>query len=454
MNISNLHNYQNRAVQFILEKPSCALWLSMGLGKTAVCLTAINELMSDQFIINQTLIIAPLRPCQHTWPNEIEKWDHTKHLSHTFIGGPKKQRMTRVDGKEDIHIINRDNVTWLVDYWIQKKRWPYSLIIIDEASSFKSPSSKRFKALKKVIGKTKKVVELTGTPASNSYLDVWSQIYLLDKGERLGRTFTNFKSNYFSSDYMGYTWDILPGAEKQIQDKIGDLILSMKAEDYIELPDQIKNTISIDIPPVTRKQYREMEKTLLLELENETVEALNAAVLTNKLLQITNGAIYLPDKPDTWQEIHNFKIDALEEIINEHPGQPVLVAYCFKSDLARIKKKFPHAVDIKEEGAIEKWNRKEINLLLAHPASAGHGLNLQTGGNIIVWFGLNWSLELYDQFNARLHRQGQTEPVMIHHILAKETIDETVFEVLQGKQINQNTLLNALKDNIKNRGNI
>lgn len=449
MNISDLHNYQNRAVRFILDNPSCALWMSMGLGKTAVCLTAIHELMRDQFTIDQTLIIAPLRPCQHTWPVEIKKWDHTRHLSHAFIGGSKQNRLNNVEGSEDIHIINRENVTWLVNYWIEKKRWPYSMIVIDEASSFKSPSSKRFKALKKVIGKTKKVIELTGTPASNSYLDIWSQIYLLDKGKRLGRTFTNYKSNYFSSDYMGYTWEILPGAEKQIQDKIGDLILSMKAEDYIELPDQIKNTISVDIPPIARKQYKEMEKHLLLELENETVEALNAAVLTNKLLQITNGAIYLPDKPDAWEEIHTQKIDALEEIINEHPGQPVLVAYNFKSDLARIKNKFPHAIDIKEDGAIERWNKKEINLLLAHPASAGHGLNLQTGGNIIVWFGLNWSLELYDQFNARLHRQGQTEPVMIHHILAKDTIDETVFEVLQKKSLNQKTLLNA----IKNRGN-
>lgn len=451
MNISDFHNYQKKAVQFILEKSSCALWLSMGLGKTAVCLTAIHELMRDQFAIDQTLIIAPLRPCKHTWPVEIEKWDHTRHLTYTFIGGSKQQRLKRVQGKEDIHIINRENVTWLVDYWVQKKVWPYSLIIVDEASSFKSPSSKRFKALKKVIGKTKKIVELTGTPASNSYLDVWSQIYLLDKGERLGRTFTNFKSNYFSSDYMGYTWEILPGAEKQIQDKIGDLILSMKAEDYIELPDQIKNTILVDLPEIPSKRYREMEKTLLLELENHTVEALNAAVLTNKLLQITNGAVYLPDNPEAWQEIHTEKMDALEEIINEHPGQPVLVAYSFKSDLARIKKKFPHAIDIKEKRAIERWNQKEINLMLAHPASAGHGLNLQTGGNIIAWFGLNWSLELYDQFNARLYRQGQTQPVIIHHILAKDTLDQTVFEVLQGKHTNQNILLNALKDKIKER---
>ena len=443
----HLHDYQNRAVEFIKDNPFCALWVDMGLGKTVTTLTAIADLI-DWFEINRILIIAPLRVAKHTWPFEMDQWEHTRHLSYRVIHGSKPQRVQLSQQKADIHIINREMVTWLVEYY--GNNWPYDMVIIDEASSFKSSKTKRFKSLRKVLPLIDRLVELTGTPASNGLLDLWSQIFLLDKGDRLGRTFSGFQQRYFSSDYMGYTWTPLPGTEEEIYKHLSDICLTLSAEDYIQLPQRIDNLITVDVPAKVRSQYRQLEKDFLLELESQDVVVNHAAALTNKLLQFCNGAVYTDDKGH-WETVHEAKLDALEEIINEAAGQPVLVAHNFKSDKARILNRFKQAISIDEPNAIQQWNAGEIPILIAHPASAGHGLNLQSGGSIIVWFGLNWSLELYQQFNARLHRQGQDKPVIVHHIILDTSVDETVMDALVGKNTTQRALLDALKQDIGGR---
>ena len=442
-----LHSYQLKAVDFIKSQESCALWVDMGLGKTVTTLTAVADLM-DSFTVGRVLVIAPLRVAINTWPEEIAQWKHVRHLSYSVVCGSKQQRLNALTGKEDIHLINREMVTWLVEYY--GKNWLYDMVVIDEASSFKSSKAKRFKALKKVLPKINRVVELTGTPASNGLLDVWAQIFLVDKGQRLGKTFSGFRDRYFVSDYRGYHWEPRKGSEEEIYERLQDVCLTLSAKDYLELPRRVDNVITLNLGRQEASQYRELEKEFLLKLEQGTVEVLNAATLSNKLLQFSNGALYTDDK-GKWEEVHQHKLNALEEIIEEASGQPVLVAYNFKSDKARIKQHFKNAVAIDEDDAIEKWNAGKVPMLLAHPASAGHGLNLQKGGNIIVWFGLNWSLELYQQFNARLHRQGQTKPVFIHHLVMNESVDVTVLEALQNKRITQKALLDALKKDITYR---
>ncbi len=443
-----LHAYQIRSAEFIKDNPSCALWVDMGLGKTVSTLTALVDLF-DRFEIGKVLIIAPLRVAQYTWGDEIKNWEHTRQLTHCVLAGkPAKQRLQAVlYDNSDIHLINRENVKWLVDE--TRKNWQYDTVIIDESSSFKSPSAQRFKALKKVLPSIDRIVELTGTPASNGLLDIYSQVFLLDCGERLGKTMTAYKSRYFDSDYMGYNFTIREGAEQQIYDKLGDIVLRLDAEDYLKMPARIDNKIEVHLPIKARQQYAELEKEFILELESDTVTALSAASLTGKLLQCANGALYVNDEGG-YQTLHDAKLDALDEIVAE-TSEPILVAYNFKSDLARLKKRYPKAVAIDERNAMKRWNEGKIDMLLAHPASAGHGLNLQKGGSTIVWFGLNWSLELYQQFNGRLHRQGQTKPVVVHHIVAKDTVDETVLTALTEKNITQKALLNALKDDIETR---
>lgn len=448
MNRDLLHDYQNKAIDFIKATPSCGLWVDMGLGKTVTTLTAIGDLL-DSFEVGRVLIIAPLRVATHTWPSEITNWKHTRHLTFDVLTGSPDQRLRKLYGNAEIHIINRELVAWLVT--TLGKKWPYDMVVIDESSSFKSSKAQRFKALKKVLPVIDRMVQLTGTPASNGLMDVWPQVYLLDKGERLGRTFSGFRNRYFMSDYMGYNWTPRQGTEEQIYDKLQDICMTLSAEDYLELPERMDNIIPLELSPKATKQYRELEKEFLLELEQDTVEALNAAALTMKLLQFCNGAVYTNEARD-WEKVHDAKLEALDEIIQDSVGQPVLVAYNFKSDLARLKQKFPKAEVIGDKAdTIDRWNAGEIPLLLAHPASAGHGLNLQKGGNIIVWFGLNWSLELYQQFNARLHRQGQDKPVIIHHLAVKDSIDISVLEALKGKYITQKALLDALKRDISNR---
>jgi len=442
LNREHLHDYQNRAIDFIKDKERCGLFLGMGLGKTTSTLTAISDLQ-DSFSVQKVLVIAPLRVANSTWAQEAEKWEHLKHLKVSVCTGPEKARRSALHREADVYVINRENVTWLVDLY--KKKWPFDCVIVDESSSFKNPSAKRFRALKKVLPYTNYMVLLTGTPSPNSLMDLWPQMYLIDFGESLGRTITGYRQRFFEQDFTGYRYTIREGCADKIHNLISDRVISMSAEDYLDLPDRIDLETKVELLGVM-KRYRELEKTLLTELETgEEVEAVSAAALANKMLQFANGAAY-HDEHKNWAEIHKEKLDALADIVEDNPDENILVAYNYKFDLERLQKRFPQAVVLdNDHETIERWNRGEIKMLLAHPASAGHGLNLQRGGAMCVWFGLNWSLELYQQFNARLHRQGQTKPVRIIHIVATGTIDERVLMVLKDKDATQASLLNALK---------
>lgn len=420
----------------------------MGMGKTVSTLTAIDNLL---FLgeVYKVLVIAPLRVAEDTWNTEVDKWDHLKHLKISKILGTKKQREEAITVDSDIYVTNRENVDWLVAECFNN--WIWDMVVIDELSSFKSSKSKRFRALKKVRPYFKRIVGLTGTPAPNSLIDLWPQIYLLDGGQRLEKTITGFKDRYFNpgrrNGYVVYNWELKEGAEEAIQNKISDICISMKADDYLDLPERIDNMVEITLSKKSIDTYKKLEKDLVIELNEEDITASNAAVLTNKLLQMANGAIYSESKEVV--NIHDEKLEKLEEIIDTSNGKSALVFYNFKHDYNRIsemltKKKIKHQ-SLNDSEDIKKWNNGEIQVALLHPASAGHGLNLQYGGNIIVWFGLTWSLELYQQANARLHRQGQKETVIIHHLIAKGTVDEDVIKALANKEINQNMLLKAVK---------
>ena len=439
---SQMHDYQHRSVNFILDNKKVALLLDMGLGKTVSSLTAIADLI-DSMSVNKVLIIAPLRVANTVWHTEAKNWEHTKHLKINICTGSEKNRQSKLHSSADIYIINRENVEWLVNLY--GKKWPFDCVIIDESSSFKSPSARRFKALKKTIAKTEYCVLLTGTPSPNGLLDLWSQYYLLDAGERLGRTMTAYKQRFFETDFMGYKFEPRKNASNNIYDLVKNITLSMDAADYLTLPSRIDSSLVVELPVKLKKQYDELEKEFIAQIDDNEIVALSAATLANKLLQFCNGAIYT-DEHKNYSELHKSKLDALADIVDDNNGENILVAYNYKTDLIRLQKKFPDAVVMDKEGlAVDKWNRGEIKMLLAHPASAGHGLNLQRGGSLIVWFGLNWSLELYQQFNARLHRQGQDKPVRIIHIVVKDCIDEKVMKAIAGKALTQSDLLNALK---------
>lgn len=445
-----LHPYQEYSKNFILDHPYCALLLDMGLGKTLSSLTAIDELLHTFEIIENVLVIAPLSVAEKTWTNEIEKWDHLQHLTFSKVLGNPKQREEALFKKADVYLINRENVEWLVNYY--QRNWPFKTVIIDELSSFKSSSAKRFKALRKVRPKMDRVIGLTGTPSPNSLMDLWAQMYLLDQGERLGKTITQYRNKYFvpaqKNGNIVYSWQLIPGAEEAIYNKISDICVSMKAKDYLQLPPRTENIIELDLNPTSWKQYKELEREYVLELEETDVVASNAATLSNKLLQLSNGAVY--DENGDGREIHQEKLNALERVIEDAQGQSVLVFYQYQHDLERIQARFKQAKALNvSDGDIEKWNEGKIPLLLAHPQSAGHGLNLQKGGHIIVWFGLTWSLEFYQQANARLDRQGQTQPVIIHHLVTKGTIDEQVIKALQAKEQGQSALMAAVKAKIE-----
>lgn len=395
-------------------------------------------------------MIAPLSVAKKTWTDEIEKWDHLQHLTFSKILGNEKKRLEALNKKADVYLINRENVEWLVNYY--QRAWPFKTVIIDELSSFKSNSAKRFKALKKVRPKMERVIGLTGTPSPNTLLDLWPQIYLLDQGERLGKTITQYRNKYFvpaqKNGHIVYSWKLIPGAEEAIYEKISGICVSMKAKDYLNLPPRTDNIVKIELSDSDKRKYKELEREYVLELSDSDVVASNAATLSNKLLQLSNGAIY--DENGEAKEIHSKKLEALESIIEEAQGQPVLVFYQYKHDLERILKKFKEAKNLDvSDGDIEKWNDGKIPILLAHPQSAGHGLNLQKGGHLIVWFGLTWSLEYYQQANARLDRQGQTEPVIVHHLITQDTIDEQVIESLQNKKVGQDALMSAVKAKIE-----
>lgn len=439
---SNLHEYQERGVEFIKATRKCALFLDLGLGKTLTSLTAIADL-SDGFEVTKTLVIAPLRVANTTWHKEINSWEHVKHLKYSICTGNEKSRISALFKDADIYIINRENVKWLVDYY--GKKWPFDMVVIDESSSFKSHSSQRWKALRKVLPYVDRMVQLTATPASNGLLDLWPQIYLLDIGQRLGRSMTAFKSSFFQADYMGYKFTPKDGANEKIYALIDDICMTMRAEDYLEMPPKIDLVEYCPIAPKLMRDYRELEKQFIAEINGTELAVFNAAALANKLLQFCSGAAYTDDLGN-YIEIHSAKLDALAEIIEQNPDENILVAYNYKTDLERITARFQDAVVMDKKGdAVDKWNNGEIKLLLAHPASAGHGLNLQHGGNVIVWFGLNWSLELYQQFNGRLHRQGQTKPVRVIHLVVPETIDDRVMQAIENKAETQNDLLNYLK---------
>lgn len=445
-------NYQEYAINHVMDNNAAGLFLDMGMGKTVSSLTAIDNLifLGDT---HKTLVIAPKRVAEDTWSTEVEKWDHLKNLRISIILGTPKQRSEAVEADADIYVTNRENVVWLVDTYF--KSWKWDTCIIDELSSFKSAKAKRFRALRKVRPYFKRIIGLTGTPAPNSLIDLWPQLYLLDGGQRLGRTIMGYREQYFTpgdrNQHIVYNWNLKEGAEDEIHEKIGDICISMMAKDYLDIPERIDNKIEINLPKKAMDQYKELEKDLVIELGNEYITASNAAVLTGKLLQMSNGAIYSEDHEVV--EIHEEKLNALLDIIEAANGKPVLVFYSFKHDLTRIMKALKDnklkGQELKDSSDIKKWNNGEIPILLLHPASAGHGLNLQYGGNIVVWFGLTWSLELYQQANARLHRQGQKETVIIHHIIAKNTVDEDVIKALSNKEVNQNVLLEAVKARLK-----
>ena len=438
------HDYQKRATQLVIDIPKIGLFLDMGLGKTVITMTAIQELMFDRFEVSRVLVIAPKRVAEDTWTREHAKWDHLEDLKISKVLGTPKQRRRALAADADIYVIGRDNVVWLVEYL---KHWPFDMVVIDELSSFKNPQAKRFRALRKVIPLVKRVVGLTGTPSPNGMMDLWAEVYLLDQGERLGKTLGAYREKYFRpgsrNGYVVYRWDLIPGAKKEIEDKISDICISMSAADYLTLPKRIDNIIPVQLSPAEMQAYKTMESEQLLQIEDEDIAALNAAAVMTKLLQIANGSVYSVD--GSIVRIHEAKLEALEEIIDTTDG-PVLVFYSYKHDLAAIQGKIKDARVLNTAQDIADWNAGKVQVLLAHPASVGYGLNLQEGGHVIVWYGLTWSLELYQQANARLYRQGQEKPVIIHHLIAEGTVDEEAMQALQHKDTSQAALLAALKE--------
>jgi SNF2 family DNA or RNA helicase len=443
----NPHNYQAYSTDFIINHKAAGLFLEQGLGKTVITLTAIWILLYDYFDATKVLVIAPLRVARDTWSRECEKWEHLRGLTISKVLGSERERKMALYQKADIYVINRENLEWL----IKNKEWDFDTVIIDELSSFKSPSSKRFRALKKVRHKIKRIVGLTGTPAPNGLLDIWSQIYLLDGGERLGRTYSGYRSRYFHPQkYVNggipTDYQINEDAEEKIYEKISDICISMKALEYLKMPECIFNKVPIELDEKEMKLYRQLERDLLLPLDDSEVDAANAAVLSNKLLQMAGGAVY--DEFGDVKTIHDKKLDALEDLIEAANGKPVLVYYGFKHERDRIKNRFDVG-EINTSEDIAKWNGGEMQIALCHPASTGHGLNLQDGGCTIIWFSMTWSLELYQQANARLWRQGQKQTVVIHHIIAKNTIDERVMIALENKDTSQAALIEAVRAQIQ-----
>ena len=438
------HDYQKRATQLVIDIPKIGLFLDMGLGKTVITMTAIQELMFDRFEVSRVLVIAPKRVAEDTWTREHAKWDHLEDLKISKVLGTPKQRRRALAADADIYVIGRDNVVWLVEYL---KHWPFDMVVIDELSSFKNPQAKRFRALRKVMPLVERVVGLTGTPSPNGMMDLWAEVYLLDQGERLGKTLGAYREKYFRpgsrNGYVVYRWDLIPGAKKEIEDKISDICISMSAADYLTLPKRIDNIIPVQLSPAEMQAYKTMESEQLLQIEDEDIAALNAAAVMTKLLQIANGSVDSVD--GSIVRIHEAKLEALEEIIDTTDG-PVLVFYSYKHDLAAIQGKIKDARILNTAQDIADWNAGKVQVLLAHPASVGYGLNLQEGGHVIVWYGLTWSLELYQQANARLYRQGQEKPVIIHHLIAEGTVDEEAMQALQHKDTSQAALLAALKE--------
>ena len=441
----NPHDYQRYAAEFIIAHPVAALLLDMGLGKTSITLTAINDLLFDSFEIHKVLVVAPLRVARDTWSAEIEKWEHLKNLRYSVVVGMAQERISALLTPADIYIINRENIQWLVEE--SGLPFDFDMAVIDELSSFKNHQSKRFRAFMKVRPKLKRIVGLTGTPAGNGLMDLFAEFKLLDMGERLGRLIGQYRNAYFQPDKRNgmviYSYKPLPNAERQIYDKISDITISMKATDHLKMLELVTTEYMVRLSEKEKEKYDRLKNELVLSTEDNEVTAANAASLSNKLSQMANGAVYSDD--ESIIEIHDRKLDALEDIIESMNGKPLLVAYWFKHDLERIKKRFD-VREIRSSVDISDWNSGKIPVALIHPASAGHGLNLQSGGSTLVWFGLTWSLELYQQTNARLWRQGQTaDTVVIQHIIAKGTIDEQIMKALKTKDTAQAAIIIAVK---------
>lgn len=442
------HSYQEYAIRYIETHPISALLIDMGLGKTSITLTAIRNLLFDSFEVRKVLVIAPLRVAKNTWTDEIKKWEHLNTLTYSLIIGNENERLSALNEKADIYIINRENVDWLVNK--SGYKFDFDMVVIDELSSFKNHQSKRFKSLMKVRPLVNRIVGLTGTPSSNGLMDLFAEFKILDMGKRLGYFIGQYRNTYFKPDKMNgpivYSYKPLPNAENAIYEKISDITVSMKANEYLKMPELVTSNCVVELSDNEKKQYDEMKKSLVLEITDGEITAANAASLSNKLCQLSNGAIY--DDEQNIVEIHDRKLDALEDIIESMNGKPLLVAYWYRHDLERIKSRFS-VREIKTSEDISDWNDGKIPVALIHPASAGHGLNLQNGGSTLVWFGLTWSLELYQQTNARLYRQGQKNTVVIQHIITKGTIDEQILKALQKKNKTQADLIDAVRANLE-----
>lgn len=437
------HNYQQFATDFILEHPISCLMLDMGLGKTVITLTALWQLALDSFDVSRILVIAPKRVAEDTWPKELSKWEHLSGLDATLVMGTQAEREAALRQQTFLYIINRENVSWLV----ANHPWDFDMVVIDELSSFKSNQAQRFKAMKKVRPLVSRIVGLTGTPAPNSLLDLWPEMYLMDMGQRLGRFIGGFRERFFTPDKRNreiiYSYKPREGAEEAIYGLISDICISMKAVDYLDMPELIMNRVEVSMDSRERKIYEDFQRDMVVSLQGEELDAVNAAALSGKLLQMANGAVYGENRKVL--HIHDRKLDALEDLMEAANGKPLLVAYWYEHDLQRIKARFKNARCIDTTQDIDDWNAGKIPLALIHPASAGHGLNLQEGGCTIVWFGLTWSLELYQQLNARLWRQGQKHTVVIHHIVTKDTHDEDVLRALEKKDTRQSALIDAVR---------
>lgn len=442
--------YQRFTKQFIIDHPVAGIFLDMGMGKTSITLTAVQELVEDYFDTAKVLVIAPLKPAEDTWPAELEKWDHLRGLRYSLVLGSQEARIRALNQEAEIYIINRENVPWLVDLY--RKRWPFDMVVIDELSSFKSSKAQRFRALKKVRPYIHRIVGLTGTPAPNGLLDLWPQVYLLDQGAALGKTLTGYRETYFDPDKRNrqvvYSWKLKPFAEDEIYKRLDGLCISLNSADYLDLPERRFVRHEFSLSPKAMETYKRLERDTLLPFANGDVDGATAAVLRSKLLQLAGGAAY--DDTGGVKVLNDDKLQVLDQLIEEANGQPVLIFYNYKHELARILKRYPEAVSIKEENAVKCWNAGEIPILLAHPASAGHGLNLQAGGHIIIWYGPTDNLEYYQQANKRLHRPGQKQVVLIHHILARDTWDIPVIDsTLLPKEEQQAALLDAVRARIK-----
>ena len=428
--------------------------MDMGLGKTVITLTALNELMLDELEFSRVLIIAPLRVARDTWPAELSKWEHLRFLDASLIIGNEKERISAINTAKMIYIINRENVSWLVEYYEKNNlQWDFGCIVIDELSSFKNHKSKRFKALKKIMPFVKRKIALTGTPASNGLMDLWAEIGIIDGGKRLGRFIGAFREAYFSVSSMDprtgivYSYTPKKGASEQIYRRISDITVSMKSIDYLDMPECVYITHEVEMNEAERRLYDGLKNNMILNINGSDIDAVNAAVLSQKLVQMSNGAVY--DENHKIQEIHERKLDMLEDLIEASNGQPVLIAYWFRHDKERILKRFNFMRELKSSKDISEWNAGKIPAALIHPSSTGHGLNIQDGGHILIWFGLTWSLELYQQTNARLWRQGQKNSVSIHHIICKNTIDGNILSALANKNLTQENLIDAVKAQIQ-----